>query len=329
MHRIFGIDKTTATQAAIHVMLDDPVIAMIVGKLEGKVMGRIFKLIAGAALLLTGQAQAADDPHAEGQALYENNCATCHVVKGSMAPELSALEQMEREFIIASLSQGRMVQQGSVLSSKDLLRVVDYLTRNQPPRENWAEAAACEDRNIDLREGPVLGDWGYGAANQRRVSAAEGGISPENASRMELKWGLAFPRATQMRSQPVLVGDTLFIAVYELQRIYALDADSGCVKWEFAADMPARSHLGYAEVDGRGLLWLGDVGANFYVIDAKTGDALWQRALGLFPHSMITAQAVLHERTLFVPLSLYEIVSAENPQYECCKGHGASSLWMY
>jgi hypothetical protein len=57
MHRIFGIDKTTATQAAIHVMLDDPVIAMIVGKLEGKVMGRIFKLIAGAALLLTGQAR--------------------------------------------------------------------------------------------------------------------------------------------------------------------------------------------------------------------------------------------------------------------------------
>jgi polyvinyl alcohol dehydrogenase (cytochrome) len=285
-------------------------------------MIRFIQLFVISNLILTGQVFALDDPHSEGKALFETNCAICHAVKGAKAPEIDALKAMEKEFIIRSLSQGRMSQQGSVLSSKQVIKVVDYLTHEQPPRVNWAEAAACEDKRVNLKAGPVLGDWGYGAENQRRTSIEDGGISAATVSKLQLKWGLAFPRATQMRSQPVLVGDTLFLAIYELHRVYALDANTGCVKWEFATTMPARSHLGYGEVDGRGLLWLGDSGANVYVIDAETGKALWQRSLGLFKHSMITAQSVLHDRTLFVPMSLYEIISAGNPSYECCKGHG-------
>ena len=277
-------------------------------------------LISG--LVLAGQAFALDDPHSEGRAGFEKNCAICHGVKGSKAPEIDALKAMGPEFLVNSLTQGRMTQQGSVLSPTELMGIVNYLTHEQPPRVNWADPATCENTTVNLKTGPVLGGWGYGAKNQRQTSAADGGINTVNAAKLKLKWGVAFPNTTQMRSQPVLAGDTLFIAIYELNRIYALDANSGCVKWEFATQMPARSHLGYSEVDGRGLLWLGDAAANVYVIDAKTGKAVWQRSLGLFKQSMITAQAVLHDRTLFVPLSLFEITSAENPQYECCKGHG-------
>ena len=44
----FGIDKTTATRSAIPI--------------------------------------AGNDPHAEGQALFQRNCAICHGVQGSKAP---------------------------------------------------------------------------------------------------------------------------------------------------------------------------------------------------------------------------------------------------
>ena len=40
-------------------------------------------------------------------------------------------------------------------------------------------------------------------------------------------------------------------------------------------------------------------------------------------HSMLTGAAVQHEQRLIVPVSIIEVILALDPEYECCKSHGA------
>ena len=68
---------------------------------------------------------------------------------------------------------------------------------------------------------------------------------------LEVAWVAAFPQTPTMRSQPVIVGDTIFIAATDAGRLYALDTNSGCVKWHYVSDMTLRSSLSFAEMDER------------------------------------------------------------------------------
>ncbi len=64
---------------------------------------------------------------------------------------------------------------------------------------------------------------------------------------LEVAWVAAFPQTPTMRSQPVIVGNTIFIAATDSGRLYALDTNSGCVKWHYLSDMTLRSSLAFAE----------------------------------------------------------------------------------
>ena len=46
---------------------------------------------------------------------------------------------------------------------------------------------------------------------------------------LELAWALAFPKVTDMRSQPAIVGDTLYFGD-KTGRLYAIDRFTGCVR---------------------------------------------------------------------------------------------------
>ncbi len=58
--------------------------------------------------------------------------------------------------------------------------------------------------------------------------------------------------------------------------VYAVDADTGVWKWRLKSNYPVVS--GMTPTAG-GVAFFGDVGGNFYALDAATGDKLWGQKL--------------------------------------------------
>jgi alcohol dehydrogenase (cytochrome c) len=59
--------------------------------------------------------------------------------------------------------------------------------------------------------------------------------------------------------------------------VYAVDADTGVWKWRLKSNYPIVS--GMTPTAG-GVVFFGDVGGNFYVLDAANGQKLWGHQLG-------------------------------------------------
>ena len=58
--------------------------------------------------------------------------------------------------------------------------------------------------------------------------------------------------------------------------VYAVDADTGVWKWRLKSNYPILS--GMTPTAG-GIVFFGDMGGNFYVLDAANGRRLWGRRL--------------------------------------------------
>ena len=59
--------------------------------------------------------------------------------------------------------------------------------------------------------------------------------------------------------------------------LYAVDADTGVWKWRLKSNYPI---LGAVTPTAGGLVFFGDVGGNFYALDAATGQKLWGQKIG-------------------------------------------------
>jgi alcohol dehydrogenase (cytochrome c) len=59
--------------------------------------------------------------------------------------------------------------------------------------------------------------------------------------------------------------------------LYATDADTGMWKWRLKSNYPI---MGAVTPTAGGLVFFGDLGGNFYAIDAATGQKLWGRKIG-------------------------------------------------
>ena len=59
--------------------------------------------------------------------------------------------------------------------------------------------------------------------------------------------------------------------------VYAVDADSGVWKWRLKSNYPI---LGGMTPTAGGVVFFGDIGGNFYALDAATGQKLWGQELG-------------------------------------------------
>ncbi|MCP5433354.1 MAG: PQQ-binding-like beta-propeller repeat protein [Alphaproteobacteria bacterium] len=274
--------------------------------------------------VLAGSARAAE---ADGPTIFKDSCAGCHEAPEMRAPTLESIRLFSRDALRFALTEGKMQAQAAGLSEDERERLIAWLGADTGRNDAWHAGAVCpeERRAVDLSPDPVIGSWGLGPANRRHLDAAAAGLSQDDLGRLEVAWVLGFPGIVQLRSQPVIVGTTLFLLTAETARVYALDTETGCLKWSYASDKPLRTSLGFARLsgDGREVLFFGDVAARAHLIDAATGRLLWRRDLALFPSSMITGAPAYHEGRLFVPISSYEISLAANPKHECCKSHGA------
>jgi polyvinyl alcohol dehydrogenase (cytochrome) len=274
-----------------------------------------------AALLLAGCGQgealsAADVARAE--ALYADNCASCHDVEGASAPTRTALRSRTPAAILASLESGLMREQGKVLSVDERQLLSNYLGGG-----GTASAGVRCKGELQLAGPPRWNGWGNGPANARAQSAANGGLSAANVGALELKWAFGFPGAARARSQPVVTDEALFTGSQD-GRVYALGLADGCRWWTYDAGSEVRVSptLGSDAKGGTDRLYFGDFNAVVHALDARSGKLIWKQSVKDHPTGTITGSPTLAGGRLFVPLSSTEIVSAMDANYACCTFRG-------
>jgi polyvinyl alcohol dehydrogenase (cytochrome) len=276
-----------------------------------------------------------------GELVYRKNCASCHENPDVRAPELSALQAMSPQQMLFTLSRGKMSEQASALSDDERMLVVQYLTVDTGSTADWEQAMACESSSAPIDGLSMkVGGWGYTTDNRRYQPPELAGLTGADLPKLELAWAQGFPGATEMRSQPVVTADTVYVGVGSTLSVYAFDLDSGCLRWVHRGEAPIRSALAYGRLPNGGgpILYYGTGGGSVQVLNALDGSSLWSRSVKLDPTSIVTGTPVQYGSKLYVPVSNFDVARARDPAYECCKGRGGvvaldvisgETIWTY
>jgi polyvinyl alcohol dehydrogenase (cytochrome) len=268
----------------------------------------------------------ADHP---GKAIYDKACATCHNnPEATRSPSLDTLKQMRYQAITFALNEGKMQAMAAGLSNEEKSTLTDYLVGREVTSDDWIANMMCpaDRRAVDLKAPATVSTFGFDKLNHRHLTAAQSGISTADVSNLELAWAIAFPKATTMRSQPAVVGSTLFLPVADASRLFAIDiAGKPCIKWVYQSEAPLRTSAAFGEIGKtkRKVIVLADLATVVHLVDAQTGELIWKQRVGLYELSLTTGTPVIHEDRVYVPISQYEIMVGGDNKHECCKTHGA------
>ena len=277
-----------------------------------------------------GGAAGAPDPSHPGKALYDKNCAACHdhPTETKSVP-FASLRGMRHGTIYYTLTRGKMKLQASTLNEKQLGTLIDFIVGRQVTDDRWIARLACpaSRSKVDLSMPASVAGFGFDIRNSRALTREQAGLATADFKDLELAWAIAFPQAVTMRSQPAVVGNTLFLPVADDARLYALDVSAAtpCIKWTYASDVPLRSGAGYGELPGshRKVLVFNDVAQRIHLLDAATGKLLWKTPVGLTDYSNTTGTPVIYGDKVFVPISASEINIGGDERHLCCTTHGA------
>ena len=257
-----------------------------------------------------------------GEKVYLAACASCHDGGALQAPRREALAVLPAARIEAAMATGVMQTQAAGLSQEDRRAVAAFLS--QAHVTNVSGQGRCSARKTGTLSPVRVADWGMGVNNARAVSARETTINAGNASQLRLDWVFAFPNGTRARVQPTLAGDTLFTAD-QTGVIYALDAATGCIRWQVQTAQEIRSALviGTNASGAASTLYFGDFAGGVHALDIASRKLAWSARPESHPQATITGTLRLFEGRLYVPISSLEVVAAMNSKYACCTFRGA------
>ncbi len=258
-----------------------------------------------------------------GASIYAAACAGCHTGQVPKAPHFIWLEMMSGQSLMHAMNEGIMRAQSAALTTSDKVAVVEYLTRTryEPDAEGSANINQCRNRDLDVAAGAAAVGWGHD--NRRFVPEDVGGLSASNVSNLKLKWAFGFPDALRARSNPAIGYGAVFVGSQD-GSVYALDLDSGCVKWRFKAAAEVRTGIVVSTNAGSGAprVYFGDILAKAYALNALTGELQWERKMDDHASATLTGTPALYDGALYVPVSSLEVTSAADPAYDCCTFRG-------
>jgi len=278
-----------------------------------------------------------------GQAIYDNTCATCHnMPELTKSPPIDTLKRMGPRAVSYALTNGKMKVQAAGLSPDDVDNVVQYLSATADIDNSWIASHTCpaELSAVDIGT-PTIWTQGFDLQNHRALSAEQAGLTTAQMGKLELAWSMAFPQTANMRSQPAIVGNTMYYPIVDSGQLFALDIGgaSPCVKWVYQHDIPLRTTIGYHNLaDGTPTLVFADNAAHVLLMNAVTAEIIWDVSVKVTSVSNVTAMPVLYGDKVFVPISSGELNMGAAPEYECCTSHGAmvaldvttgERLWVY
>jgi polyvinyl alcohol dehydrogenase (cytochrome) len=302
-----------------------------------KLLSLIALLLLGVALFIGGALLLSDSPmktlesfamrHADklplaylGERLFDQHCASCHDNPAMHAPSREALAGFSKETVMVALEFGKMQPMATHLSKQERGLIAIYLAGSAPADE-WIAEHGCTTPPVDDSTEYVT-NWGLGTNNRRFMEGERAGINRANVGSLELAWSLAFPKVTDMRSQPAIIGDTMYFGD-KTGKVYAIDRKRGCIRNHTEVLSGIRSAITVATLStGRQLLVFADSMASIYALDPDSLKTVWQEAARIYETSVITGSISYHGDRLFVPVSSYEVAVSGSPSHVCCKSHG-------
>ncbi|RLQ23587.1 dehydrogenase [Seongchinamella sediminis] len=252
-----------------------------------------------------------------GERLFNEHCASCHDNPQMHAPGREALAGFSLDTVMVAMKFGKMQPMAAHLSDIERGLVAIYLSGSDSEAFNWIASNSC-DRPVSDDQTIYVSSWGQAEGNRRFVDAGRSNITRDNVDSLELAWALAFPKVTDMRSQPAIIGDSLYFGD-KTGRLYALDRTRGCLLAHTKVASGIRSAI--TAID-RDTLVFADSMAVVYAVDRHSLEVRWSADMRLFSTSTITGSISHHDGRLFVPISSYEVAAAGNPEHVCCESHG-------
>lgn len=273
------------------------------------------------ALCLSAAFAAAPD----GEAIYKAHCASCHDHPTERIPGRDVLAKRSQEDVMRALTTGSMKEQAAMLNDEERRAVMSLVTAKVTPvASDPALANRCPGSPgpITITDASWNG-WGRDPDNSR--FQPKPGIKAEDAPKLKVKWAFGYP-GTFTYGQPTVVGDRLYVTSGK-GTVFALNAQTGCTYWTFAAGTGSRTAISVGALPAgspaKFAIYLGDDNANVYALNADDGKLLWKVKVDDHPVGRITGAPVLYKERLYVPVSSIEEVSGTNAKYECCKFRGS------
>lgn len=265
----------------------------------------------------------------DGSELYFKNCSSCHEGQVAKAPHFSLIEQMTANTLFTTQETGIMREQASGMTSPEHKAVAEFISGSSLiDAPVLSEVLACEvgSSPFDYSATPDSTGWGVTRNNQRYQPTSVTGMTAADIPNLTLKWAFRYPNAIKARSQPLIAGGSLFVGSHS-GIVYALDKDTGCMRWSYQAKGEVRNGIisdpwQSGDTEANPKLYFGDILGNIYAIEAVTGKHVWTDRPDDHPSATITAALSLYDGRLFVPVSALEVTAAANPEYACCTFRG-------
>ena len=264
------------------------------------------------------------DASHKGSELYKEHCASCHEGQVYKAPNAYWLGIMSAKNLYNTMASGIMQQQASALSEQERRQIVEHLVQ-QPFEEAFVEPkySACRGDAAKFTAFNEGERTGWGVDTRRFVPKDVANLDKDDISRLKLKWSFGFPGAMRARSQPTVAMGAIFVGSQD-GTVYALDLESGCVRWAYEASAEVRTGVVVANHSILGeLAFFGDLIANVYAVKATTGELVWKVSADNHHSATLTGTPAFFNDRLYVPVSSLEVIPAADPKYECCtfRGH--------
>lgn len=261
----------------------------------------------------------------DGEALYTQNCSTCHDNPIDRAPSRQALADYNPNAIFHALDAGVMRSQGAALSAEQKIVLAEHLTGGSYNRDRVERFTACASpigaRN--LQAATNWNGWGTDLGSSRHQSASATNINKTNIANLEVAWAIGVEGASAARAQPAII-DGVVIMGSPSGQVYALDLATGCHYWTYAAiaEVRAAPSVVHAAAIDQTVVIVADQSNRVYALDFQTGLKLWHADVDANPWAVSTGAPVVFGDKVFVPVSSMEVAGAGNPQHACCTFRG-------
>ena len=254
----------------------------------------------------------------DGGTIYQAHCAGCHDKAQGRTPPVSALRTMSAKAILAVLEDGVMKMQAASLTAPEKTAVAGYLGTVKSG-EVKIGMNACPAAGGVAPGFPTSHDWsswGVDLANTRFQTEAAANLGTLRIPKLKLKWAFSLGTDAEPRSQPSVVDGTVYVGA---DKLYAVDAQTGCTRWEFSTGAPVRSGVAVAD----GAAFFGDQRGMIYAVSTEIGKLLWKTHADPYFAAMVTSTPVLYKGVLYAGVSSFEEVMAGSPKYSCCGFRGS------
>tara|TARA_B110001469_G_C9643197_1_gene324064 strand:+ start:236 stop:1786 length:1551 start_codon:yes stop_codon:yes gene_type:complete len=166
--------------------------------------------------------------------------------------------------------------------------------------------------------------WGIDERNTR--FQPESDIDATNVASLEVHWIFGLDENEAPHSYPLVTEDSVFIGTTD-GNLYALDKQSGCIRWVYTIDSSIRTGVVPGQINvnstARTALFFGTYSGEVFAVDAQTGEQIWRKSVQDHAYAMITGTPSFFDGKLIVPVSSGELVLAVNPFFACCQFQGS------